>query len=87
MTGTTWGRRGRHGDDGEDGEDGEDISIMINMLVAICNILHVCVHVCMHVCACVCMCTCVGTPPSPQIPHHPPAPSPELQGAENTKIQ
>ena len=49
MTGTTWGRRRRHGDDGE---DGEDTSIMINMLAAICNILHVCVCVCVLVHAC-----------------------------------
>ena len=43
MAGTTWGTWGRHGDDGE---DGEDTSIMINILVAICNILRVSVHVC-----------------------------------------
>ena len=66
MTGTTWGR---HGDDGE---DGEDTSIMINMLVAICNILRVCVHACVHVHACVCVCTCVRTPPIPQTTHLPP---------------
>ena len=43
--------------------------------------------VCVHVHACMCVCMCVGTPPCPQMPPHPPAPSPELQGAQNTKIQ
>ena len=44
----------------------------------------------MHVCAYMCMCMHVGTPPYPQRPPdtpHPPAPSPEPQGAQNTKIQ
>ena len=40
---------------------------------------------CVYVHACACMCTCVGTPPCPQMPPHPPVPSPELQGAQNTK--
>ena len=65
MTGMTWGRRGRHGDNRE---DREDTTIMINMLVAICNFLHVCVHACMHVHVCACMCTCVGTPPTTHLP-------------------
>ena len=39
---------------------------------------------CVHVRACVYMCVCVGTPPHAP---HPPAPSPEPQGAQNTKIQ
>ena len=46
--------------------------------------------VCMCVCACTWMCVHVGTPPCPQIPPDtpdPPAPSPEPQGAQNTKIQ
>ena len=59
MTGTTWGRWGRNG------EDGKDTSIMINMLVAICNILHVCVHACVHVHACAHV---WGHPPSPPPP-------------------
>ena len=61
---------------------------MVNMLnmdasisAAICNFytcinVHVCVHV--HVCG--------DTPMPPDAPQ-PPAPSPELQGAQNTKIQ
>ena len=58
MTGMTWGWWGRHGD------DGEDTTILINMLAAICNFLHVCA----------CMCTCVGTPPHATRPpiHLPP---------------
>ena len=50
--------------------------------------LYVCVCVC--VCVCTCMCVHVGTPPCPQMlpdTPHPPAPSPELQGAQNTKFQ
>ena len=78
MTGMMWGWQGQHGDDGD---DGEDTTIMINMLTVICNFLHVCMHVC------VCVCTCVGTPAWPQTPSHPPAPSPELQAAQNTKIE
>ena len=35
----------------------------------------------MCVCACTCMSTCLGTPPYPQMPPNPSAPSPELQGA------
>ena len=42
---------------------------------------------CVHVCACVCVCMCVGTPPMPPDAPHPPAPSLEPQGAQNTKIQ
>ena len=50
-------------------------------------------HAC--TCACMCMCMCVHAcvwwhPPCPQMPPdtpHPPAPSPEPQGAQNTKIQ
>ena len=43
----------------------------------------ICACVCMHACACIC--TCVGAPLN-----HPTPPSthpPELQGAQNTKIQ
>ena len=67
------------------------MSNMINMdastLAAICNF-----YTCIHVCACMCMhahaCSHVwGHPPCPQTPTHPPAPSPELQGAQSTKIQ
>ena len=87
MTGTTWGRQGRHGDDREDGEDGEDTSVMINMLAAIYNILYVCLCVCMHVRVCACIAHVLGQSPIPQTPHHPPAPSPELQGGQITKIQ
>ena len=40
----------------------------------------------MYKCACVCM--CVGIPAMPpDAPPHLPAPSPEPQGAQNTKIQ
>ena len=67
---------------------------MLNMLnmdasmsAAICN-FYTCinVHVCMcvHVRACACM---WGHPLCPQMSPHPPAPSPEPQGAQNTKIQ
>ena len=46
---------------------------------------------CIHVCACACMHVyvhmCGDTPSYPQTPPHPPALSPELQGAQNTKIQ
>ena len=44
---------------------------------------------CVHVCACVCVCMCVwgGHPSMPPDAPHPPAPSPEPQGAQNTKIQ
>ena len=55
-----------------------------SMLAAICNSIHACVCVCVHVHACACM---WGHPPCPQIPPHPPAPSPEPQGAQNTKFQ
>ena len=75
MTGTTWGRQGRHCDEGE---DGEDTSIMINMLVAICNILHVCVCVCacmyMHVHMC-------GDTPIPPDPPPPTCPRPGATGS------
>ena len=52
------------------------ISIHVYMYV------HACVHT--HACACV-----WDTPMPPDAPDtsHPPAPSPELQGAQNTKIQ
>ena len=43
--------------------------------------------VCMHVHACMCVCVHVGTPPMPPDTPHPPDLSPELQGAQNTKIQ
>ena len=43
--------------------------------------------VCVHVCACTCMCVHVKTPPMPPDTLHPPAHSPEPQGAQNTKIQ
>ena len=49
--------------------------------------MYKCACVCVCACACACTCMCVGTPPCPQMPPHPPAPSPELQGAQNTKIQ
>ena len=42
--------------------------------------------VCAHVHACTCMCMCVGTPLMPPDAPHPPAPSQEPQGAQNTKI-
>ena len=48
-------------------------------VAAICNFFTcVCVHACVH--------TCVGGTPTPYTPIHPPPP-PELQGAQNTKIQ
>ena len=51
--------------------------------------MYTCVYV--HVCACAWVCVCVGTPPhAPRCPWHPPhphAPSPEPQGAQNSKIQ
>ena len=57
-----------------------------SMLAAICNSIHVCVCVCVRVCACM-----WGHPPSPpDTPRHPPThlpPSPEPQGAQNTKFQ
>ena len=46
---------------------------------------YTCVCLCVHACACM-----WGHPPCPQIPPdnpHPPAPSPEPQGAQNTKFQ
>ena len=48
--------------------------------------IHVCICVCMHACLCAYV---GGHPPCPQMPltpPHPPASSPELQGAQNTKI-
>ena len=50
----------------------------------------ICGCVCMHACACVC--TCVGAPQTTPTNNQPPPPStqphlPELQGAQNTKIQ
>ena len=55
---------------------------------------HGCLHVGGHLqflymykCACACMRVCVGTPPMPPDAPHPPAPSAEPQGAQNTKIQ
>ena len=62
---------------------------MLNMLnmdasmsVAICNF-----YTCINVHVCMCVHVCGGTPPMPPDAPHPPAPSPELQGAQNTKIQ
>ena len=46
--------------------------------------MYKCACVCIHVCACACV---WGHPPCAQMSPHPPAPSPELQGAQNTKIQ
>ena len=68
--------------------------IMLNMdapmSAAICN-FYTCIHVCMCVCVRARACACVGGhPPCPQMPltpPHPPAPSPEPQGAQNSKIQ
>ena len=52
------------------------------------HVIHVHVCVCMHVCACACMwghpSPCLQMPPDTP---HPPAPSPELQGVQNTKFQ
>ena len=58
---------------------------------------HGCLHVgghlqflYMYTCACMCVCACMwDTPMPPDAPRHPPptCPSPELQGAQNTKIQ
>ena len=61
-----------------------------SMLAAICDSIHVCVRV--HACVCMCMHVhaCGDTPHAsryPQTPPHPPAPSPEPQGAQNTKFQ
>ena len=67
---------------------------MLNMLnmdasmsAAICN-FYTCINVrvcmCMHARACVCV---WGHPPMLPDAPHPPAPSPEPQGARNTKIQ
>ena len=51
--------------------------------------MYTCVYVRVHACACMCMCG--GHPPCPQMaltpPPHPPATSPEPQGAQNSKIQ
>ena len=55
---------------------------MLNMLAAICN-FYTCIQV--HVCMWVHAHACGDTPMLPDTPH-PPAPSPELQGAQNTKI-
>ena len=63
MTGTMWGWQRWHGDDGD---DGEDTSIMINMLVAICNFLHVCMCMCVHMCG--------DTPNVTRTPTHLPPP-------------
>ena len=68
--------------------------IMLNMdasmSAAICN-FYTCIHVCMCVCVHAYVCACVwGHPPCPQMPltpPHPPAPSPEPQAAQNSKIQ
>ena len=62
------------------------INMDASMLVAICN-FYTCIHV--HACMCMCVHACEDTPMSPDTPRqpHPPAPSPELQGAQNTKIQ
>ena len=68
--------------------------IMLNMdasmSAAICN-FYSCIHVCMYVCVHAHACACVGghppmPPDAPDTPH-PPAPSPEPQGAQNSKIQ
>ena len=50
--------------------------------------MYTCVYVHVRVCACMCMCggTTPMPPDAPDTPH-PPAPSPELQGAQNSKIQ
>ena len=54
--------------------------------------LHAGGHLQFYTCVCACACVrmrvhaCGDTPPCPQIPPHPPAPSPEQQGAQNTKI-
>ena len=61
------------------------INMDASMLAAICN-FYTCINV--HVCVCACMHVCVGgTPPMPPDAPHSPAPSPEPQGAQNTKIQ
>ena len=53
--------------------------------------LYMCTCVYVRVRACTCVCVCVGTPRhAPRCPWHPPnppAPSPEPQGAQNSKIQ
>ena len=58
-----------------------------SMLSGHIAILYMCVCVCS---ACACVCVRVGNTPHapryPQTPPHPPAPSPEPQGAQNTKI-
>ena len=58
-----------------------------SMLTAICNSIHVCVCACVHVHACACMWGHPHAPRYPQTRPHPPAPSPEPQGAQNTKFQ
>ena len=50
------------------------ISMDASMLAAICNFF-------------ICVCMCVVIPPMPPDTPHPPALSPEPQGAQNTKIQ
>ena len=60
---------------------------MLNMDASVGGHLQFYTCVCMHVHACMCM---WGHTPCPQMPRdtpHPPAPSPELQGGQNTKIQ
>ena len=67
---------------------------MLNMLnmdasmsAAICN-FYTCINVCVCMCVHARVHVCVGGhPPMPPDAPHPPAPSPEPQGAQNTKIQ
>ena len=90
ITEMMWGWQGQHGDDmgmtlGWRGRQGrhhyhdKHVGGHLQFFTCVCA--------CVHACTCMCVFTCVGTPPIPQTPHHPPAPSPELQGAQNTKIQ
>ena len=72
MMGMTWGRWGRQG---RHHYHDKHVGGHLQFFTCVCACMHACV------------CTCVQTPPSPQTPHHPPAPSPEPQGAQNTKIQ
>ena len=58
-----------------------------SMSAAICN-FYTCINVCVCMCVHACACACVwGHPSMPPDAPHPPAPSPEPQGAQNTKIQ